>query len=242
MENKYARFSDNRAIAMRSFLGEFRMPTPKKSQAILPKATTSKKAGADLRRSMPAEPSRVGKRGAVVIPAALRRRYGIEEGSFVVAEPCEGGILIRPALVLPVEVYTPERKAQFLLSNAIDAADYAGAVAEVARMGLDPADDPALQAPRGLTRGPGLPRRQRPAFSRLAPGRGIQRLWRLDGVQLLSSEYALDEALRNLETPAQRARLTRLRRQGASCRGRALHAAKRRPSARERLADPAGSD
>ena len=43
-------------------------------------------------------------------------------------------------------------------------------------------------------------------------GAGIQRLWRLDGVQLLSSEYALDEALRNLETPAQRARLTRLRR------------------------------
>jgi bifunctional DNA-binding transcriptional regulator/antitoxin component of YhaV-PrlF toxin-antitoxin module len=83
----------------------------------------------------------------VVIPAALRRRYGIEEGSLVVAEPCEGGVLIRPALVLPVEVYTPERKAQFLLSNAIDAADYADAVAEVRTMGLDPETIPHYKPP-----------------------------------------------------------------------------------------------
>src|SRR5271170_2044016 len=80
-------------------------------------------------RPVVAEPSRVGKRGTVVIPAALRRRYGIEEGTFVVAEPRDGGILIRPAVILPVEVYTPERKAQFILSNAVDATDYAGAVA-----------------------------------------------------------------------------------------------------------------
>ncbi len=85
-----------------------------------------------------AEPSRVGKRGTVVIPAALRRHYGIEEGTFVVAEPRDGGVLIRPAVVLPVEVYTPERKAQFLLSNAVDSADYARAVATVRTMGLDP--------------------------------------------------------------------------------------------------------
>ena len=62
----------------------------------------------------------------------------IEEGTFVVAEPREGGVLIRPAVVLPVEVYTPERKAQFLLSNAVDAADYARAVAAVRAMGRDP--------------------------------------------------------------------------------------------------------
>ena len=123
------------------------MSTPKKSKETLPKSTTSKKAGANLSGSRSAEPSRVGKRGAVVLPAALRRRYGIEEGSFVVAEPREGGILIRPALVLPVEVYTPERKAQFLLSNAIDAADYAGAVAKVRAMGLDPGAIPHYKPP-----------------------------------------------------------------------------------------------
>jgi AbrB family looped-hinge helix DNA binding protein len=93
------------------------------------------------------EPSRVGERGTVVIPAALRRRYGIEEGTLVIAEPREGGVVIRPALVLPVEVYTPERKAQFLLSNAVNAADYARAVGEVRAMGLDPDRIPHYKSP-----------------------------------------------------------------------------------------------
>jgi len=82
--------------------------------------------------------SRVGKRGAVVIPAPLREIFGIEEGSFVIAEAREDGVLIRPAAVLPVEVYSPERKAEFLLNNAIDAEDYAAAIDQVRKLGLDP--------------------------------------------------------------------------------------------------------
>jgi hypothetical protein len=38
----------------------------------------------------------------------------------------------------PVEVYSPERIAEFLLSNAVDAEDYAEAVEEVRKMGLNP--------------------------------------------------------------------------------------------------------
>ena len=52
-----------------------------------------------------AEVSKVGKRGTVVIPAGLRRRFGIEEGSLVTAEAREDGVLIRPAIVLPTEEY-----------------------------------------------------------------------------------------------------------------------------------------
>ena len=123
------------------------MPSTKKAGATGAKSAIARNGRGDAGRTLAAEPSRVGKRGTVVIPAALRRRYGIEEGAFVVAEPCEGGVLIRPALVLPLEVYTPERKAQFLLSNAINAADYAGAVAEVRRMGLDPEMIPHYKPP-----------------------------------------------------------------------------------------------
>ena len=86
---------------------------------------------------MEALASKVGRRGTVVLPAKLRRRLGIEEGSFVVAEAREDGILIRPATVLPVEIYTPERRAEFLLNNAANAGDYRAARAEVKRMGLD---------------------------------------------------------------------------------------------------------
>jgi AbrB family looped-hinge helix DNA binding protein len=86
--------------------------------------------------------SRVGKRGTIVIPAALRRRFGIEEGSLVIAEDREEAILIRPAVAVPLESYTPERRAEFLLSNAVDAGDYARAQEEVRKMGLDPAAIP----------------------------------------------------------------------------------------------------
>jgi AbrB family looped-hinge helix DNA binding protein len=84
------------------------------------------------------ETSKVGKRGTVVVPARLRRKFGIEEGRLVIAEERPDGVLIRPALALPVEIYTPERKAEFLLSNAVDAEDYRVAVAEVKKMGIDP--------------------------------------------------------------------------------------------------------
>lgn len=87
---------------------------------------------------MATETSRVGKRGTFVIPAKLRRRFGIQEGSEVIAEETPDGILIRPAMTVPIEVYSAERKAEFLLSNAIDPEDYRAAADEVRRMGLDP--------------------------------------------------------------------------------------------------------
>ncbi len=74
----------------------------------------------------------------MVIPAKLRRRFGLEDGTFVVAEERKEGVLIRPAVIMPVEVYSSQRRAEFLLNNAMNASDYAKARAEVKRMGLDP--------------------------------------------------------------------------------------------------------
>ena len=91
---------------------------------------------------IPQSTSRVGKLGAVVIPAALHRRFGIEEGSLLIAEGREEDILLRPALAVPLESYSPERKAEFLLSNAISGEDYARAEEEVRKLGLDPATIP----------------------------------------------------------------------------------------------------
>jgi len=88
------------------------------------------------------EAVKVGKRGAIVVPAKLRKRYGIEEGSVVTAEAREEGVLIRPAIVIPVERYTPERKAEFLLSTATTEKDYQRARKEVKKLGLNPDDIP----------------------------------------------------------------------------------------------------
>jgi len=46
-----------------------------------------------------------------------------------------------------------------------------------------------------------------------APHAGLSRLWRLEGVAILTSVYALEEARSNLAEQAQRARLSRLARQ-----------------------------
>ena len=84
------------------------------------------------------EATKVGRRGSVVIPAKMRRRFHITEGSFVIAEEREDGILIRPAEVMPVEIYSPQRVAEFLLNNAVTVDDYRKSVEEVRKMGLDP--------------------------------------------------------------------------------------------------------
>ncbi|MFZ5634596.1 MAG: AbrB/MazE/SpoVT family DNA-binding domain-containing protein [Bacillota bacterium] len=84
------------------------------------------------------ETVKVGRRGTVVIPAYLRKEYGLEEGALVIAEPRPEGILLRPAVALSVEIYTPERRAEFLLNSAVTAEDYAWAVNEVKKLGLDP--------------------------------------------------------------------------------------------------------
>jgi len=75
-------------------------------------------------REVRMESAKVGKRGAIVVPAKLRKRFGIEEGTVVTAEEREDGILIRPAVVVPVERYT--------------GADYRRARKEVEKLGLDP--------------------------------------------------------------------------------------------------------
>jgi len=82
----------------------------------------------------------VGKRGAVIIPAKIRKRYRLDEGSPMLIEEREDGILMRPAITTPidVEIYTPERLAEFFLNNAMSADDYQQARKEVEAMGLDP--------------------------------------------------------------------------------------------------------
>jgi len=84
------------------------------------------------------ETSKIGKRGVLTIPAVMRKRFGMADGSLVIAEEREDGILLRPAIATPVELYSNERTAEFLLSSATDAEDYEAARQEVVAMGLDP--------------------------------------------------------------------------------------------------------
>lgn len=84
------------------------------------------------------ETGKFGKRGTIVIPASLRKSFDIIEGGLFIAESTDEGILIRPAEAVPVEKYSKERVAEFLLTNAVDASDYEKAREEVRDMGIDP--------------------------------------------------------------------------------------------------------
>ena len=88
------------------------------------------------------ETVKVGRRGTVVIPSYLRKEYGMEEGTLLIAEPRPEGILLRPAVALSLEIYSPERKVEFLLNNAVTPEDYDWAVDEVKKLGLDPGKIP----------------------------------------------------------------------------------------------------
>lgn len=87
---------------------------------------------------MPVDITKIGKRGTVVIPAPLRKKYGFEEGSQLIVEALPDGVFLRPVVTLPVEIYTPERKAEFILNNTITPEEYALAVKKVRNMGLNP--------------------------------------------------------------------------------------------------------
>lgn len=87
---------------------------------------------------MKLEVTKIGKRGAVIIPIELRKQLHLHEGDLIIAENHGDGILLKPAVALPIEMYNTERKAEFILSNAVDLSDYAMARKEVKALGLDP--------------------------------------------------------------------------------------------------------
>lgn len=82
----------------------------------------------------------IGKRGTVVIPAKMRKRYNFDEGSAMLIEERDDGIFLRPAVTTPVEVeiYNPERLAEFFLNNVLTKAGYLEARKDVERMGINP--------------------------------------------------------------------------------------------------------
>jgi hypothetical protein len=67
-------------------------------------------------------------------------RFKMSEGSAFLLEERKEGILLRPAITAPVdmEIYTPERLAEFFLNNVMDKEGYLEARKDVEQMGIDP--------------------------------------------------------------------------------------------------------
>jgi AbrB family looped-hinge helix DNA binding protein len=81
---------------------------------------------------------KMGKRGTIVLPAKLRKQFGLGDGSLLVTEAKDGEIRIRPAFVYEPPVWSPEETAYFILINSMTKEEWDRNLPDVIAMGVDP--------------------------------------------------------------------------------------------------------
>jgi bifunctional DNA-binding transcriptional regulator/antitoxin component of YhaV-PrlF toxin-antitoxin module len=54
----------------------------------------------------------------VTLPVKLRQALGLKADDRLIAETTPQGLLLRPSVTLPVELYTPEREREFDAAEA----------------------------------------------------------------------------------------------------------------------------
>ena len=57
-------------------------------------------------------------RGVITLPAKLRQSMGLKADDHLIAETTPEGLLLRPAVTLPIEMYTPEQVQEFDAAEA----------------------------------------------------------------------------------------------------------------------------
>jgi antitoxin PrlF len=60
----------------------------------------------------------VNSRGVVTLPAKLRRAAGIRPDDQMIVETTPEGLLLRPAVTLPIEIYSEARLKEFAEAEA----------------------------------------------------------------------------------------------------------------------------
>lgn len=81
---------------------------------------------------------KMGKRGTLVLPAKLRKLYGLTDGSLLTTEEKDGGITLRPAFMYEPEVWSDETRAYFILINSITREEWDENLPDVLELGIDP--------------------------------------------------------------------------------------------------------
>lgn len=60
----------------------------------------------------------INSRGVVTLPVKIRQAMGFQANDQLIAEITPQGLLLRPTVTLPVEMYTPERVQEFDAAEA----------------------------------------------------------------------------------------------------------------------------
>lgn len=57
-------------------------------------------------------------RGVITLPAKLRHTLGLSANDQLIAETTPEGLLLRPAVTLPIEIYSADRLREFAAAEA----------------------------------------------------------------------------------------------------------------------------
>lgn len=60
----------------------------------------------------------IGRRGAITLPAKMRKHFGLHQNDKLIVEETEQGLLLRPAVSMPIEMYSESRIAEFAEDEA----------------------------------------------------------------------------------------------------------------------------
>lgn len=55
----------------------------------------------------------INQRGTLTLPKELRKRLGLEKGGVVIAEESSDGVILKPAVAFPIEMYSDSRIKDF---------------------------------------------------------------------------------------------------------------------------------
>lgn len=55
----------------------------------------------------------ISERGVITLPAKLRQAMGLAANDQLIAETTPDGLLLKPAVMLPIELYSDERLREF---------------------------------------------------------------------------------------------------------------------------------
>ncbi len=66
----------------------------------------------------------INNRGTLTLPKEMRLRLGVDRRAQVVAEETDEGVLLRPGVTFPVELYSAKRLAEFRRHNEKSLAGY----------------------------------------------------------------------------------------------------------------------
>ena len=76
-----------------------------------------------VRREDMSETVLVSNRGQITLPAALRKRLGIKGGDVVILEEQDNQVVLKPGIVLEVELYSDEQIAQWDAEDKLSEAE-----------------------------------------------------------------------------------------------------------------------